>query len=233
MQQDQAAAMLVAGRGLLDAMYSEFEDIYRGTREDIKKRQAVYFERIPPDLPGRRQLALDIGCGRGEFLELLTEHGFTAKGVDLNENMVTRCLDLGLDAGHVDALEYLKSLAAGSHSLISAFHVVEHLPHKALVAFLDEALRVLAPGGVLILETPNPKNLLVGSCSFYLDPTHLNPIPEQLLRFLVEARGFVRPEVIPLHPVPDHVRPQPALEPEYLNELLYGPQDYGVIAWKA
>jgi SAM-dependent methyltransferase len=232
-QQDQAAAMLLAGRGQLDAMYSEFEDLYRGTRDDIKSRQAVYFERILQIPQERRKLALDVGCGRGEFLELLSAYGFTAIGVDLNENMVTRCRDLGLDAQHGDALEYLKSLATDSHSLISAFHVVEHLPHKVLVALLDEALRALAPGGVLILETPNPKNLLVGSCNFYLDPTHLNPIPEQLLRFLVEARGFVNPEVIPLHPVPDSARPLPGLAPPYMNELLFGPQDYGVIAWKA
>lgn len=232
-QQDQANAMLMAGRGLLDALYSEFEDIFRGTREDIKARQTVYFSRILGIPKERHSRALDIGCGRGEFLELLTEHGFTATGVELNETMVGRCRDLGLNVQHADAIDFLKSQPAGSLSLISAFHVVEHLPHQHLIALLDEALRTLAPQGVLILETPNPKNLLVASCNFYMDPTHLNPIPDQLLRFIVEARGFVNPEVIPLHPVPDYARPRPGVSPDYLNELLFGPQDYGVIAWKA
>ena len=231
--QDQAEAMVQTGKGLLDGLYTEFEDIYRGTREDIKSRQAVYFPRILKHALDGRKRGLDIGCGRGEFLELLAEHGFTAKGVDVNEAMVTRCRDLGLDVEHADGIEYLKAQKSNSHSLISAFHVVEHLKHDRLIALLDEALRTLAPGGILILETPNPKNLLVGSCTFYLDPTHLNPIPDQLLQFLVEARGFVNPEVIPLHPVPEHARPQPALSPGFMNELLFGPQDYGVVAWKA
>ena len=86
---------------------------------------------------------------------------------------------------------------------------------------------------LLILETPNPKNLLVGSCNFYLDPTHLVPLPPERLRFAVESRGFVNAEIKPLHPVPDYARPDTAGLPASLVELLYGPQDYAVIAWKA
>jgi O-antigen chain-terminating methyltransferase len=102
-----------------------------------------------------------------------------------------------------------------------------------VLAFLDEALRILCPGGLLILETPNPQNLVVGASNFHIDPTHLNPIPPALLRFVVEARGFVNAEIKPMHPVPEYARPSGVEIPSYLADLLYGPQDYGVVAWKA
>jgi O-antigen chain-terminating methyltransferase len=147
--------------------------------------------------------------------------------------MVSRCQELELPAQHADAMEYLKSRKTSSYGVISAFHMVEHIPTDSLILLLDEALRVLRPGGLLILETPNPRNIIVGSCNFYFDPTHRHPIPSELLRFQVEARGFVNIEVKPLHPVPDYARPPAGELPEPLGELLYGPQDYGLIAWKS
>ena len=230
----QLEAMLKHAAGLQDALYADFEETFRGTREDIRERQRAYLGYLGQQTAkARGKLALDLGCGRGEFLEVLAEAGFSARGVDLNGVMVRRCQELDLAVEEADALEYLHSQKAGSYSVISAFHLVEHLPTSKVVSLLDEAVRALKPGGLLILETPNPRNLIVGSCNFYYDPTHLHPLPPELLRFLVEARGFVRAEIKPLHPVPEYARPQGGSVPERLAELLYGPQDYGIIAWKA
>ena len=220
--------------GLDAAMYVDFEDIFRGSREDIKHRQSVYLPYLAkaPCRKGQYPV-LDVGCGRGEFLEILGENGYAAKGVDINPVMVERCRELGLDAELGDGIEFLRNAKGAQYAAVTAFHVVEHLPHESLLAFLDEALRTLRPGGLLILETPNPQNLVVGSCNFYTDPTHRSPIPPALLRFVVEARGFVNAEIKLLHPVPEHARPGVGELPEELAALLYGPQDYGVIAWKA
>jgi 2-polyprenyl-3-methyl-5-hydroxy-6-metoxy-1,4-benzoquinol methylase len=215
-------------------MYVDFEDIFRGTREDIKSRQSVYLPYIGRSPAAQGQYpVLDIGCGRGEFLEILKQQGNKAKGVDKNPVMVERCKELDLDVELADGIEFLRKQKAGQYGAITVFHVIEHLPQAARVTLLDEALRVLRPGGLLILETPNPQNLVVGSCNFYLDPTHVSPIPPDLLRFVVEARGFVNAEIKLLHPVPDYARPASDSLPEELVALLYGPQDYSVIAWKA
>ena len=126
------------------------------------------------------------------------------------------------------------SLPAASRSAVTAFHVVEHLGFEVLVDFLDEALRVLMPGGMLILETPNPENLRVGANSFYNDPTHRNPIPPETLRFLVHQRGFAEAEILRLHPFPveQHLKANDE-DARRLNDLLFGPQDYAVIARRA
>lgn len=232
--EEQLRAVAKRLEGLDAAMYVDFEDLFRGTREEIKHRQAVYLPYIAkaPCRKGQYPV-LDVGCGRGEFLEILGENGYAAKGVDINPVMVERCRELGLDAEVADGIEFLRNAKAAHYAAVTAFHVVEHLPHESLLALLDEALRVLRPGGLLILETPNPQNLVVGSCNFYTDPTHRNPIPPPLLKFVVEARGFVNPEIKLLHPVPEQARPEGAALSAELASLLYGPQDYGVIAWKA
>jgi O-antigen chain-terminating methyltransferase len=233
MEEQQIRAIAGYLDGIEASQYSDFENIFRGTREDIKNRQAVYlpyFERVPS---GTTFPILDIGCGRGEFLEVLSESGRDATGVDANPTMVERCRELGLQVEHADAIDYLRRAKSGHYAVITTFHLVEHLPHPRVLALLDEALRALRPGGLLILETPNPQNLIVGSSTFYLDPTHLNPIPPAQLRFIVEARGFVNAEVKPMHPVPEYARPSGVEIPSYLAELLYGPQDYAVLAWKA
>lgn len=177
--------------GLLDAHYVSFEDTFRGTREDIKTRAAHYLETFSDAGIGKEKgLVLDLGCGRGEWLEVLTENGYTSRGVDLNSVMVSEALALGLDAVESDAIAYLRTLNNASVSAVTSMHLVEHIPYEILITLLDEAARVLQPGGVLILETPNPENLTVGSYWFYMDPTHRNPIPPALLQWVVQARGF-------------------------------------------
>src|SRR6185503_5951111 len=132
------------------------------------------------------------------------------------------------DVEEREALSYLRSLPGESLNVVTAFHFAEHLPLKTLVRFLDEVGRVLKPGGLIILETPNPENLLVGSCNFYLDPTHHNPIPIPTMELLLEARGFRRQETLKLHAVASTKIDVKDQLTSHLNHFLYGPMNYAV-----
>jgi len=215
---------------LLDALYFSLEDVLRGTPEQIKEQMKVY-------LPFLQQAhidsdILDVGCGRGEWLEILREAGYKARGIDTNRVVIQRCRDLWLDVIEAEALSYLRALPDGSLSAVTAFHFAEHLPLETLVKFLDEAGRTLKPGGLMILETPNPENLLVGSCNFYLDPTHKNPIPIPTMKLLVEARGFRCEDVLKLHAISSTKIEVKDQLTSHLNHFLYGPMNYAVVARK-
>jgi O-antigen chain-terminating methyltransferase len=179
--------------------YRAFEDRYRGSRQLIKDRLKVYTPFITPLLEFDNTLeTFDLGCGRGEWLELTQELGFNSKGIDLDEGMILACRELGLNAKQGEAYPDLKSLKDNSQAVISAFHVVEHISFEELQKWTKEALRVLKPGGLLIYETPNPENILVATHDFYLDPTHIKPIPPKLLSFIVEHAGFQRVKTVRL-----------------------------------
>jgi SAM-dependent methyltransferase len=221
---------------LLDALYAEFEDRFRGSREDIAGRVSIYVPVIREAGAGRPEApVLDVGPGRGEWLEVLRENELAAQGVDTNGVMVQRCRDLGLQVFEGDAIEYLRSMKDGSLGAVTGIHVIEHIPFRQLLTLFDEALRVLRPGGVIIFETPNPENVVVGSCNFWYDPTHLKPLPPEAVRFMVEARGFVRARVERLHPVPAELHARDGGEElrGRFNQALYGPQDYSIIAYKS
>ena len=215
---------------LLDAMYFSLEDTLRGTPEQVKETVQVYLPVLRD--AGITTGILDVGCGRGEWLEVLRDNGFQARGIDTNRIVLQRCRELSLDVEEAEALTHLRSLADNSLNALTAFHFAEHLPLDALVRFLDEAGRTLKPGGLLILETPNPENLLVGSCNFYLDPTHKNPLPIPTLKLLVEARGFRCQEVMKLHPVASAKIEVKDQLTSHLNHFLYGPMNYAIVARK-
>jgi SAM-dependent methyltransferase len=218
-----------------DPLYLEFENLFRGCRDEIKARQSVYLPLLRQSGIGVDQMPiLDLGCGRGEWLELLRDHNLHARGVDRNEAMIECSRGAGLQVAQSEALPYLRSLADSSLGCVTSFHMVEHLSFESTLALVDEALRVLKSGGVLILETPNPQNILVASQNFYTDPTHLKPLPSPMLRFFVEARGFCNVQVWDLHPYPEAVRfPDDGRGmANRLNDYLYGPQDYAVIGRK-
>jgi len=215
---------------LLDSFYFSLEEALRGTPEQIKEEAKGYLPLLQK--AGITHDIIDIGCGRGEWLEVLRESGFRARGIDQNHFAVEHCRGLSLDVVESEARAYLRSLPDESVSAITAFHFAEHLPLEALVSFLDQAGRTLKPGGLLILETPNPENLLVGSCNFYLDPTHKNPIPIPTMTLLLESRGFCCQQVLKLHPVPSvQIEVKDQLT-SHMNHYLYGPMNYAVVARK-
>lgn len=182
-----------------DGFYRAFEDRYRGSRELIAERLKAYLPFLSPlktlyqDYP-----VLDVGCGRGEWLELLIAEGYAPTGVDLDEGMLEACQTLDLPARKADALTALKELPDNSLIAVSGFHIAEHIPFPVLQELVAEALRVLRPAGLLILETPNAESLVVGTNSFYLDPTHERPLPNLLLSFLAEHAGFAKSKIVRL-----------------------------------
>ncbi|QKC97776.1 class I SAM-dependent methyltransferase [Mesorhizobium sp. NZP2298] len=187
-----------------DDLYKAFEDRFRGSRELIKDRLKIYqplLAQVPRQAEGPT-LAIDLGCGRGEWLEILAEAGFDATGVDLNGGMAQEAVERGLKIELHDALEYLKRQPDCSAVVISAFHMVEHVPTEYLIELLDECHRVMAKDGLLVLETPNPENISVGTHTFHLDPTHKSPLPPDLLEFLVEEAGFPDTAILRLNGSP-------------------------------
>jgi O-antigen chain-terminating methyltransferase len=235
LNQGQLQVMVDEGKHALDALYVSFEDQFRGTREGIMERLRVYLPLFEEgNLGAGQRPILDVGCGRGEWLQLLKEEGLQGQGIDLNRLLVEECRRNGLEAIEAEAVAYLTSLPPNSVDAVTGFHIIEHLPIEALVRLLDETVRVLKPGGLAIFETPNPGNVLVGSHNFYLDPTHRNPLPSTTVKFLAEARGLCRVEIKDLHPYPEACRVrETGLEvTQRFNEYFYGPQDYAVIGWK-
>ena len=222
-------------------LYKAFEDLHRGSRELIKSRLGVYLpfveviKSIYPPAPSSSTAtpaieALDLGCGRGEWLELLKENGVSAEGIDLDDDMLSACRVQGLKVATGDAVAYLQTLPNNSRSVISGFHIAEHLSLEDLKIVVEESLRVLKPAGLLILEVPNTENLVVGTSSFYLDPTHQRPLPSQLLTFLTDYFGFARSKLLRLQepaPLRDELTPV-----SLFNVLSAVSPDYAVIAQK-
>jgi SAM-dependent methyltransferase len=221
--------------------YVGFEDQFRGSQADIRERMQTYV----PDFAGCRDV-LDIGCGRGEFLDLLREAGITARGVDLNDEMVAICRDRGLEATATDALTYLRAQPDGSLGGLFGAQIVEHLEPDYLIRLLETAYHKLRPGSVLILETINPACWFAFFSSYIRDITHVRPLHPDTLRYLTIASGFQRadvryaapfPEASKLQPIPVPSGTQPSETAAVFNEnvaklngLLFTFLDYAVIA---
>jgi SAM-dependent methyltransferase len=227
--------------------YLELERRYRGTESEIRERIAAY---LPywQDLPAGAPV-LDLGCGRGEALALLRDHGIPGRGVDSSERMVQLCRERGLEAEAGDLFEVLAGLPAESLAGVVSFHVIEHLPGGALDRLVRLAYRALRPGGVLILETPNPLSMVVAARNFWLDPTHVRPVHPESLRLIYELAGFEPVERLDLRPFPTADRlPEIDLATlpadqrpladgvnrlrDRLDELLFGFQDFGMVGRK-
>jgi SAM-dependent methyltransferase len=233
---DQIEAMVREEDHILDALYASFEDVFRGTREDIKHRQSIYVADVRIANAGSSSAPIiDIGCGRGEWLEVLQGEGLHGRGADVNRVFLAGCRHRKLDVTEMDGASFLRTFAANSVGAVTSFHLVEHLELKAVIALVDAALHVLRPDGIVILETPNPRNVLVGSCTFYLDPTHRHPLPPELLQYILEARGFIDIQVRELHPKrPENpVASGSPIVDDTLNRFFYSAQDYAVIGRKA
>ena len=220
---------------ILSSSYGHFEDFFRGTKQEVKSRQNQFLSIIDKSISETKNAPiLDLGCGRGEWLELLKENGFTCSGVDMNREMVERCKLNGLDVQQENAIEYLKKLPTECLGGVTCFHVIEHLPFNDILLLLKHVIRVLKPGGVFIIETPNPENVTVSTYSFYLDPTHKKPLPAQLIKFAFETEGLIDVTIHYVNPCEDKemIKDVPSELTNRFNRCFYGPQDYVVIAYK-
>jgi SAM-dependent methyltransferase len=222
-----------------DSLYVAFENRFRGDRDEIRSRllgYAALFEGLSP--------VVDLGCGRGEFLELLREKGIRARGVEGNARVAQECQGRGLDVVLSDLVAFLSQEAASSLGGVFAAQVAEHLRPASLQGLLQNAHRVLRKGGLLVLETVNPRSVVGFLEIFNRDLTHEKPLHPETLSFLVAAAGFADVRIEMRSPVdaasrlqgipPDGLPPRAAAalneNIERLNGLLYGPQEYVLLA---
>jgi O-antigen chain-terminating methyltransferase len=219
-----APVIQTGGTAAPEIDYARFEARFRGSEEYVRKNQSFYVKYFA----GRANI-LDIGCGRGEFLELMKESGSTSRGIDLDPESVALCRAKGLEAEQADLFTYLDNLDDGSLGGIFCSQVVEHLEPHRVPQFVKLAAAKLARDGILAVETPNPECLAIFSTHFYLDPTHTRPIPPNLLVFYFEEFGFGQIEVHRLSPA---VESMPSLNsvPSDFRDTFFGALDYSVIA---
>jgi SAM-dependent methyltransferase len=234
------APRTVAAQPRQDALpdYFAFEARLRAPTGEVRRRQRPYVELLAGHAP-----VLDLGCGRGELLGLLRDAGVEAFGVDADADMVAFARGEGLVVDQGDAVEYLTAHAAGSLGAITALQVVEHLPPPALVRLLEQAADRLRPGGLLLLETINPASL-AALRNYFADLTHAQPLVPDTLELLVRGAGFTEIEVrylneqgprvrevdLPPGEEFDDARAALAANARTLNETLFPPLDYAVIA---
>ncbi len=220
------AAPTAEAAAIPPGVYALFEERFRGSPAEIARGQRFYLDLLR-HLPGP---VLDVGCGRGEFLELLAAEGIAGSGVESNSVSVEAARSRGLAVEGADALVLLGGRPAGKLGAVVAFQVVEHWPPEGIFRFLQLSRRALAPGGVLVAETINVDSLSALK-AFYLDPTHVRPVPPDALRFLAQAAGFTEPRIEYRSPLPASGRLAGTDDDaRKLNALLFAPQDYALIA---
>jgi O-antigen chain-terminating methyltransferase len=242
---DVAGTMDSAPAGVLDTLDSQyvgFEDRFRGSSDDIHQRVSTYL----PLFEGARDV-LDVGCGRGEFLVLLREHGIPARGIDINGAMVDVCRQQGLEASDADALSFLRAQPDGSLGGLFAAQVIEHLEPRYLTALLGAAFDKLRPGAPIVLETINPACWFAFFESYIRDITHVRPIHPDTLKYLLIASGFQHVDIRYSAPYPEHDKLQPIAantaiggavdtlnaNVERINRLLFTWLDYAAIGRRA
>jgi O-antigen chain-terminating methyltransferase len=206
--------------------YGRFAERFRGTEEYVKAGQQLYL----PYFRGCRNV-LDIGCGRGEFLEMMQGAGIPAKGIDLDPESVATCRHKTLDAEVADLFVYLENLPEASLDGIFCSQVVEHLPPERLPEMIRLCASRLQRNGVIAIETPNPECLAIFATHFYLDPTHQRPAPHPLLAFYLEEFGVGNIEVRKLSPAAESMRSVKSL-PEDFREAFFGGLDYAITGKK-
>ncbi|MBN1272455.1 MAG: class I SAM-dependent methyltransferase [Candidatus Aminicenantes bacterium] len=220
-----------------DNLYTGFENRFRGHEEQIKDQQRDYLQYFQ-----KGPLVLDLGCGRGEFLEMLEETGVPAQGIDINEQMIDICRDKGLNSRKKDILEALAECRDNSLSGIFSSQVIEHLHPGQLKKFIELAFDKLMPQSRIVLETINPTSVFSLVQTFFLDMTHQKPVHPQALKFLLESSGFEEAEIVySSTPEEEQLKTLPVGNEtaeiinsniDKLNRLLYAPSNYAVIGLK-
>jgi O-antigen chain-terminating methyltransferase len=228
-----------------DFLYRRLEDGMRGSEAEVRASVAPYVELAKTHAP-----LIDVGCGRGELLDLLRSRGVKARGIDVNRAMVDVCRERGLDAEQADAVSYLERQADGSVGGLVAIQVVEHFEPAYLLRFLETAHHAMKPGAPLVLETINPACWMAFFETYIRDLTHQRPLHPDTLRYLVQASGFTSVDVQFRAPVTEgdrlervasdpSIAAQPALgrlaavvnaHADKLNARLFSSMDYVVIA---
>ena len=212
-----------------------FEAAFRGSDEELKTRYRDLAELVAGHAP-----VLDIGCGRGEFLELLGSLGAEARGIEIDPVLASHGRDSGLDITTGDGLAHLAALPDGALGAVVLLQVVEHLTPQQLVDLVVIARDKVRPGGMLLMETVNPQSLYTFAHAFYLDPTHTNPVHPAYLDFLARQSGWTNVRIDWRSP-PDEAEslaadpdagPVAAANITRINRLLFAPQDYAVVAFR-
>lgn len=214
--------------------YFDFENHFRGSIDSIKKAQEIYLEYFRD-----KTNVIDIGCGRGEFLSLMKDNGITARGVDIYEPYADYCNMKGLSAVCGDGVDFLSKQESVDGIFVG--QVVEHLKTEEIIRLCSIAYEKLLEGGCIVIETPNPTSLAIYTNAFYIDPSHIKPVHPLTMKYFLEKAGFTEIKIV----YTEHSRPPfeiPELNIEgagefnsamkNVSELLYGSQDYAVIATK-
>jgi 2-polyprenyl-3-methyl-5-hydroxy-6-metoxy-1,4-benzoquinol methylase len=204
----------------------KFAEKFRGSEDDIRARQQMYASRFREHAP-----VLDIGCGRGEMLQVFRDAGIAARGIDSNLDSIALCQANGLDAETADLFAYLSALPDASLGGVVCCQVVEHLPPARLPEMIRLVHAKLRAGGLFAIETPNPECLAIFATHFYIDPTHRHPIPPVLASFYLEEAGFGRIEIERLSPAIESMPSLAELPPGFRNEF-FGALDYAAFAIK-
>ena len=213
-----------------DLLYRAFEDRHRGRIEEITARQSEDYLELLEGLPHPDLAIADLGCGRGELVRLLDGHGLATIGVDSNQGQIADSEERLFVED--DLFRWLDTQTDGSHRAVVAMHVVEHLPLDLQIRLVFESRRVLADGGLLVLETPNTMSISTAATNFWVDPTHERPVHPAFLEFLADEAGFGVVELRPLHPMPLAFRggdTAPELVDD-LNSLILGSGDLALLA---
>lgn len=216
---------------------ARFAENFRGAGEELRERLAD----LAAEFEGARLPVIDIGCGRGELLELLADLGVTARGIELDAELAASCRSKGLDVDEADAISWLERADDDSLGGVALIQVAEHLTPQELIELVILSRDKVVPGGKVVVETVNPQSLLTFATAFYIDPTHTTPIHPAYLAFLFREAGFSEVETHWRAEVDDAERLEEVDEDsgsgralaratQKLNDLLYGPQDYAVVA---
>lgn len=221
-----------------EAFYQAFELRFRGRPEDLterlRDRYAGLLQNHFQSSGAGVQRAIDLGCGHGEFLQVLSECGFWGLGIDFSTQAIETTRAKGLEAISSDTLRYLKRVPTGTISLVSCLHMIEHCDPEYNFFLVREVKRCLKPGGLLILETPSILSLWAGHRQFYLDPTHEKPVHPDYLRFMCQYHGFRETEIREFgdveHPVRGHLDPGDQEALKRWDKWLFGPMDLCCLA---
>lgn len=224
--QDETAEYLRDASEISDEerRYLLMQMFFRGSTEQVRDQLSGILQNLEIAPAVRNKPVLDVGCGRGELLEILSANGYRAIGVDTSELVVKKLADRALQARHGDAIEQLSHFADESLCGVTAFHVIEHVEPAYFQSLLLTAYQKIAPGGFLLLETPNPFCFEALSF-FYTDDTHCRPIQPFQLAFLVESAGFHRSRA-------HFSAPVPAGRKQAIHNWIRLYQNHGILAYK-